>query len=995
MAEKVQRRLDTLHQAHETQSRKLARLEAELQAATTAAPAAPAEADRLLLGTAPVGEPPPEQPAARPPALPTEPRTPAGAAPAGERVVARQAAAATTPSPRPAVTPAPTVGDERGVVKPPFSLEHFMGVKLFAWLGGVALFFGVIFFVRYAFERDLVPPAMRVALGFITGGGLLAGGLWTHRKPPYRVLAQALCATAVLILYGVTFAAHAVYQFAAFGPLPTFLLMSVITVAAILVALRLNALVVAVLGMLGGFITPFLLPLVQDNPLALFGYIAILDIGLLATSVRRRWSLLAMGAALGTVVTQATWFANFFVAGRYDQGAASWLAIGILCFFCGLFLAGAWWGARREREAIHQPAAAFTMVGAAMAGAFIFLNFPDIANRPVMLYTFVFVVNLVALAVTVVQPRFAPGQLLMAAATLIHLAVWTVGFLSPDLLGRALAAYLVLGGLHAVWPVLCERLRPGLTSAFQRQCGPGWPPLILLLMLLPILMLRDLSVSLWLAVLLTNALVIALAALNRAALPVTASLVVTMLLAGVWLHRLPDEAGSLGPFLVVVTLFAAVFAAAGVWLAQRIPTADPGENGPALALDSPQIVAVTAGALPFVLLILALGQLPVPDPSPVFGVGLLLAALLVTLALRAGQPMLIAAAAVFLTGVELMWHVDHFEAARPGVPLAWYLGIHGFFVALPMVFRRGCRALVAPWAATAVSGAGHFVLVHEVMRHSFPNPVMGLVPAAFALPALGALWFVLRDGRQSDEVKRAQLAWLGGAALLFITLIFPIQFERQWLTIGWALQGAALVWLFRRVPHQGLLWTGLALLAVAFLRLAVNPAVFDAYPRSGTRIFNWHLYTYGVVAAAQFAAAAWLARANLRIGTLDARAGLYSLGGILLFLLLNIQIADFFTPPGDRFVAFQFAGNFARDMTYTIAWGLFALGLLVIGIALRARGARLASIGLLAATLIKLFLHDLARIDSIYRIGALIGVAVIAFIASFLFQRFFAQSSQP
>ena len=38
-------------------------------------------------------------------------------------------------------------------------------------------------------------------------------------------------------------------------------------------------------------------------------------------------------------------------------------------------------------------------------------------------------------------------------------------------------------------------------------------------------------------------------------------------------------------------------------------------------------------------------------------------------------------------------------------------------------------------------------------------------------------------------------------ALLFITLVFPIQFERQWITLGWALEGTALLWLFRRVPH--------------------------------------------------------------------------------------------------------------------------------------------------------------------------------------------------
>ena len=34
-----------------------------------------------------------------------------------------------------------------------------MGVKLFAWLGGLALFFGVVFFVKYAFEHDLIPAS--------------------------------------------------------------------------------------------------------------------------------------------------------------------------------------------------------------------------------------------------------------------------------------------------------------------------------------------------------------------------------------------------------------------------------------------------------------------------------------------------------------------------------------------------------------------------------------------------------------------------------------------------------------------------------------------------------------------------------------------------------------------------------------------------------------------------------------------------------------------
>jgi len=38
-----------------------------------------------------------------------------------------------------------------------------MGVKLIAWIGGLALFFGVVFAVKYAFEHELISKEVRVA----------------------------------------------------------------------------------------------------------------------------------------------------------------------------------------------------------------------------------------------------------------------------------------------------------------------------------------------------------------------------------------------------------------------------------------------------------------------------------------------------------------------------------------------------------------------------------------------------------------------------------------------------------------------------------------------------------------------------------------------------------------------------------------------------------------------------------------------------------------
>ena len=62
----------------------------------------------------------------------------------------------------------------------------------------------------------------------------------------------------------------------------------------------------------------------------------------------------------------------------------------------------------------------------------------------------------------------------------------------------------------------------------------------------------------------------------------------------------------------------------------------------------------------------------------------------------------------------------------------------------------------------------------------------------------------------------------------------------------------ALLWLFHRVPHAGLRATGVVLLAVAFARLALNPAVMEYHPRTRVPIWNWYLYAYGIGAVCLF-----------------------------------------------------------------------------------------------------------------------------------------------
>lgn len=235
---------------------------------------------------------------------------------------------------------------------------------------------------------------------------------------------------------------------------------------------------------------------------------------------------------------------------------------------------------------------------------------------------------------------------------------------------------------------------------------------------------------------------------------------------------------------------------------------------------------------------------------------------------------------------------------------------------------------------------------------------------------------------------------MAGAALSFITIAIPLQLDHQWITIGWALEGAALAWLYRRIPHRGLLLASTALLATVFVRLALNPAVFAYEPRGGARIFNWYLYTYAIAAAALFAAAWWLSDTDDRIADPLPRCShlLPAAGAILLFLLLNIEIADYYATGPE--ITFRFGVSVSQDLTYTIGWLTFGMLLLAAGIYTRARPARIAAVSLIAVTTFKCFLYDLGSLGGLYRVASFVGLALSLALVSIVLQKYVLDRSR-
>ena len=877
--------------------------------------------------------------------------------------------------------------------KPPINWEQFMGAKLFAWIGGFALFLGIAFFVKYSFEHNLIPPELRIAIGFVVGAALVVGGLLLKRKEN-AVTAQTLCATGILVLYAVTFACRAYYHFAFFGLIPTFVLMTLITAVAFLLSVRLNAIVVAVLGIAGGFLTPILLSTNQDNPLGLFGYIALLDIALLALALRQRWNALPILGAIGTALMQFAWVGAFFVSEKYFAGNKVLIFMAVFIGFQALFLAPVAWAKRNEKANNTLFACAIGLGTVAIFSAFYLLGFQAVAHRPALLFAYLFVIDLGFLALTLIERRLAIVQILAGLVTFIFLGAWTANYLTTGHIYTALGFYFVFALLHAAVPIALQRLHkievPRWTHIF--------PALALVLVFIPIFRLTEPSLLVWPFVFIIDVLAIGLAIATATLLPVIVVLVLTLVAVGALLLRIPTELTGLPTALLLLACFAIFFFVAVSWACRRLVA--PGTRTPNLfgnATDpanlSVQLPALSA-TLPFLLLIMVALQLPLANPSPVFGLALLLVILLLGMSQIFSLDLLPAIALVCVLGLEHAWHFEHFDPTRATVPLIWYLGFYALFTIFPFLFHQRFAGKTVPWATAALAGPLHFYLIYRLIRTAYPSGVPGLVPAAFAVPAMIGLFVLLKRTPLTSPARNAQLALFGGAALFFITLIFPIQFDRQWITVGWALEGAALCWLFRRVPHPGLRLAGVGLLIVVFVRLALNPAVLSYHPRAASPIFNWYLYTYGIATACLFVAARLLAPPrNLVLGH-NVRPLLYTLGTVLAFFTVNIEIADYFSTPGVAALTFQFSGNFARDMSYSIAWALFALLLLIVGIRKRTAATRYAGLALLGITVLKLFFHDLSQLDQLYRIGAFIVVAVIAIVASFLYQRFLAAASK-
>ncbi len=160
------------------------------------------------------------------------------------------------------------------------------------WLvraGIIVLVTSIGFFLKWSIERQLLGPMGRTAIAIAAGIGMLAAGYRMFGKK-YHLMGQGLFGGGLAALYFSMYAAGPRYGLI---PIPAaFLLMILITITAGLLSVRVNSLLVAILGIIGGFCTPIMLSTGKPDFMVLYVYMLILGAGVFTLSQVKSWRLL-------------------------------------------------------------------------------------------------------------------------------------------------------------------------------------------------------------------------------------------------------------------------------------------------------------------------------------------------------------------------------------------------------------------------------------------------------------------------------------------------------------------------------------------------------------------------------------------------------------------------------------------------------------------------------------------------------------------------------
>ena len=342
------------------------------------------------------------------------------------------------------------------------------------------------------------------------------------------------------------------------------------------------------------------------------------------------------------------------------------------------------------------------------------------------------------------------------------------------------------------------------------------------------------------------------------------------------------------------------------------------------------------------------------------------------------------------------WYETFYDRGHFPLTLGFATLFFAIFAVAPLIARLPAEPEAKPfWAiphVLAFLNAAAYFIQSSVMIEDFVDKGSAWIAVGLA----GAYIFLSRQIRPAQRQTRAgeSLRLLHLAiAIGFITIAIPIRLESHWITVGWLVESAALLWVADRIDSDFL-----SIFALGALSLGVARLLFIDNFYSARLLLNARMAVHAL-AIAVLALVAW--KGYRRREDDDARrvasACIVALN-LLAVIALSREVSDYYhralaalLPPYSRTLPSEWSRTrnlrIARDFTYSALWMCYGALLMFVGFWKRTAFVRWQALVLIAITIFKVFVYDVAQLDRGYRIVSFVILGILLLVISFAYQR--------
>lgn len=334
------------------------------------------------------------------------------------------------------------------------------------------------------------------------------------------------------------------------------------------------------------------------------------------------------------------------------------------------------------------------------------------------------------------------------------------------------------------------------------------------------------------------------------------------------------------------------------------------------------------------------------------------------------------------------WAGDYYSADQRGTTVFFLLAFGALFAIAPLVNKMEKSTRFGGVSATLtliplINAFLAFLALYFI--YTPDNLTLTLFALAFAAIYLGIA--AAFKWRFPDEETTALRLLHVVIAVAFITIAIPLKLDGHWITIGWLVESAVLLWFSVKTETNFIRWMAATALTLGIARLLF----FDWY-RTETLVFNARFGTY-LVAIAVLAGIAIYGR---RYASQQEMPFVYAaiVGVNLLALIaLTLEANDYFNRQmteiggGFRNYAMFHQISLQRSFSFSAIWLLYGAALMAVGFWRRSSFVRWQALILMALTIGKVFIVDVSQLGGGFRILSFIALGVVLLGVSFIYQR--------